>query len=270
MKKYFIVLVTISIFIDFGKVQAELIFSGVDTLITYKRFGFDFITEKTCTTTDDTKDCYSHFYFNPFSDPLLHYDIGVPLGHVIKMGMINLDSLKIAPHDSIFQKYLGRGDSIPPDSLFSRVGHSYFIKTGVDSRCQCKYFAKIRILGFRVLDSANRKVEMRFLWHFSPVGSKDLTTSGLDTFNLNTSVIAYTPLALHNTIQKSVFKVIGDRFTVPKECLGNGSYLIVYDLAGKRLGKIDVENQSQIYLSKIRGSKGRVKVVKVERRDGWK
>jgi hypothetical protein len=52
--------------------------------------------EKVCITTVDTKDCFNHFYFNPFADPNLHYDIGVPLGHIIKMGNINLDSLKVA------------------------------------------------------------------------------------------------------------------------------------------------------------------------------
>jgi hypothetical protein len=239
-------------------------FSGVDTLVTNEKVGFDFIMEKVCITTVDTKDCFNHFYFNPFADPNLHYDIGVPLGHIIKMGNINLDSLKVAPPDSIFNRYPAR-DSIPADSILTRIGHSYFIKTGFDWRYDSKFIAKIRILGLKVLDSSKRRVEMRFLWYFSPVGASDLTTSGLDTFDIGTPVIAHKAMVLCRSNHKNIFKVAGDRFIVPEEYIGSGAYLIVYDLAGKKQGRIAVGNRSQIDLSEVVRNRGRVVVVKVDK-----
>lgn len=201
---------------------------------------------------------------NPFRDTTLHYDIVVPLGYAVKMGNINLDSIKVAPYDTIFQKSPGRADSIPPDSLLFRIGHSYIIKTGQDPRDQRIRFAKIRILNFRVLDSANRRVEMRFLWACNVTGPRrELETSGLDTFNLNTPAIPRGGNAFHKTPVQTVFKVVGDRFVVPRELIGTGAYLTVYDLAGKRLGKVEVGSKSQIDLSRIRGSKGGVRVLRI-------
>jgi hypothetical protein len=124
-------------------------------------------------------------------------------------------------------------------------------------------FAKIRILNFRVLDSANRSVEMRFLWACNVNGSRNLTTTGLDTFDLNTPIFSRGHSALRKTGCKSVFKVVGDRFVVPRELLGTGAYLTVYDLAGKKLGRVEVGLSNTVDLRRIRKNPNAV-VVRVE------
>jgi hypothetical protein len=56
--------------------------------------------------------------------------------------------------------------------------------------------------------------------------------------------------------------VVGDRFTVPQELVGSGVVLGVYDLRGKRLGRITVGNRKTIDLGAIAG-KGRGGIVVV-------
>jgi hypothetical protein len=60
-----------------------------------------------------------------------------------------------------------------------------------------------------------------------------------------------------------MFKVVGDRFVLPRELLGIGAYLTVYDLAGKKLGRVVVGDKEQVDLSKIQGSRGEVRVVRI-------
>ncbi len=265
MNKKRVVIFLILLTAAFYHEPKALILSGVDTLITYKRIGFDFINQKACTTSSNTSDCIKHFYFHPYFDNTIwNYYIGVDFGYGIYMGKVNLDSLKTAPSDLEFQKSPGRADSIPPDSLLSRVGNSYWIKTGVDPRNNRLYFAKIRIVGFRVIDSASRRVEMRFLYACSPNGSRSIITS-LDTFHFdNTAAQARRGYRGAASLSAGgTFKVVGDRFMVPPELVGSGAVLGVYDLRGKRLGRITVGNRRTIDLGGIRG-KGRGVVVRKE------
>lgn len=262
MKRYFRLTVLLFLIANIGSIQAITIFSGIDTVITRKTYGFDFVTQKVCTTTTNTNMYTSQMYFTPFRDPELHYDIVVPEGYLIKLGMVNLDSIKIAPHDSIFQKN-GRADSIPPDSLLSRVGQSYLIHTGLDRRDDNVYIVKLRILGMKVLDSAKKNVEMRFLWCYSPDGYRNYTTSGLDTFNYSTTVISRTPSALKKINRTNVFKVTGNKFIVPKEFIGTGAYLTVYDLAGRKLWRMAIGKNTEIDISNIQGCRDLMRVIRV-------
>lgn len=263
MKKYILFPILLFVILNSGHTQ-DIKFSDIDTLTTHQKFGFDFIMDRACTTTtSNLPECSNHFYIAVFGDNGNHFDIRVPSGYAVKMGMVNLDSLKIAPPDSIFKKTPGRADSIPIDSLFTRIGHSYFIRTGRDYYDNA-YFAKIRIMGLRFLDSTKFRVEMRFLWFCPLTSSKDLTTSGLDTFEFGTPVIAHKPVTLRKANHKSVFKVAGDRFIVPGEYIGSGAYLNVYDLAGKKLGRIAVGDRSQICLTHFDRKMSRVKLIKIE------
>jgi hypothetical protein len=244
-----------------------LILSGVDTISYSHEFGFDFINQQACTTFtyNSSYGCYNHFSFF-YNSGIGQFELGVEYGYGIQAGKVNLDSIKTAPPDSSFKLSL-HVDSIPQDSLSSYVGDSYIIKTGADPRDGWIYFAKIRILGFRVIDSANHQVEMRFLWACNDLAPiRDLTTSGLDTFNLSTTILSQGSSPFRNISPNNVFKVVGDRFVIPKEFVGTGAYLTVYDLTGKKLGSVAVGNKAQVDLSSVRGSRGGVMVVRVERR----
>jgi hypothetical protein len=245
--------------------------SGVDTLINANsgsgfKPGFDFIEQKACTTSFDYPGCHNHFLFNLYSYPKWYWHIVIDGGYGAKMGKVNLDSLKTAPSDLEFQKSPARADSIPPDSLASRVGNSYWIKTGNDPRPAWAgvYYAKIRVLNFRVIDSASRKVEMVFLWAYNGTGVRGVTTSGLDTFHFdNTAAQARRGYSGAASLSAGgALKVVGDRFTVPQELVGSGVVLGVYDLRGKRLGRITVGNRKTIDLGAIAG-KGRGGIVVV-------
>ena len=62
---------------------------------------------------------------------------------------------------------------------------------------------------------------------------------------------------------QTVFRVVGDSFMVPKELIGTGAYLTVYDFEGKRLGDINVVDNKTVDLRVVRKSRVAV-VVKVE------
>jgi hypothetical protein len=214
------------------------VFCNVDTLLMRVKIGFDFITQKACTTYDNYPGCHTHFFFHDFHDPELHYDLRVDGGYGIKMGKLNLDSMKSAPPDSVFNKQpFGKIDSIPPESLFSRVGNCYWIKTGIDPRVECSLHAKIKILGFKVIDSASRKIEMRFLYAYNDQGIKNVATSGLDTFHLGGTNTKQIKRSRFNAElrKQHVFTFVGDGFTVPMEFRASGTIFSVYDLTGKRL-----------------------------------
>jgi hypothetical protein len=242
---------------------------GVDTLLTNKgyvpgvKYGFDFVTQTACTSFSDYPGCHSHFFFSPFSSPERHFDIWmIGGGYAVKMGKVNLDSLKTAPTDLEFQKSPGRADSIPPDSLSSRVGNSYWIKTGVDPRDHMKYFAKIRILSMKVLDSANRKVEMVFLWGCNVNGGRTAITSDLDTFHFGTTAVIpgnsgkAIKAGAGSAGSRKVFMVAGERFVVPAG-LDRDTKLWVYDLAGKKLGSIVAGRDGVVDLRGVRkGGRG--------------
>jgi hypothetical protein len=90
---------------------------------------------------------------------------------------------------------------------------------------------------------------MVFLWAFQFSNGRDLATSGLDTFNLSTVAISHRNNALSPRNTPNVFKVAGDRFTVPPHLLGSKTTLGVYDLRGKLLGNIVVGDRKVVDLS---------------------
>ena len=193
---------------------------------------------------------------------------------MLDLGKLNLDSVKTAPPDSIMKDDLGLGQpymffKITPDSLSKCVGNVYILKTATDPRpvWNRQFYAKIKILKFIVVDSAQHQIKMVFLWTFNRSGYPDLTTSGIDTFHLDPTIVArngfkLAPFAQGN--KNSVFKVVGDRFVLPPGLAGKVSALAVYDLSGKKLGSIAIKNEKAINLRQVIKNRG-VAVVKVER-----
>jgi hypothetical protein len=259
----------------FAKTNGGLILSGLDTMNYSAEKGFDFVTQEKCSLSADyspSYPCFKHFYLNAFEDPFLHYDLRVPNGYSVKSGKVNLDSLKNAPSDSIFSsnynvKHLI--DSIPPDSLSSRIGNVYVLKTGNDPRDGYPYHAKIKILKFIVLDSMSHSVKMIFLWAVNLTGYKDLTTQSLDTFHLDS-----TPTHTHDNplsatlatrpLTPTVFKVATGKFFIPLALQGTNAFLSIYDLSGKKLGRVSAGNSRVIDLRQFGVGRG-VVVVRVER-----
>jgi hypothetical protein len=244
-----------------------LILTGVDTILTNHEYGFDFINEVACTTLtyQPPYDCNNHFKFVYY--PMIgQFDLGVNNGYGIQCGKINLDSIRTAPPDSSF-KLLQHIDSIPQDSLSTYVGNSYIFKTGVDPRYSSIFFAKIRILGFRVIDSATHRIEMRFLWACNVNSSRNISTSNLDTFHLNTNAISNgaTRNPFVYSSRQKVFKVVGDRFIVPKELAGASVNLSVFNVAGKRLGRLLIKEKRVVDLKEIKEKNSGVIIVKIDR-----
>ena len=246
-----------------------LILSGLDTLEIPRDKGFDFVLQNACTSFTGNS-CIRHFEFFFYDPP---YSITVPVGYTVKMGKLNLDSIKNAPADSIFQKnQIGTVDNITPDSLSSRIGNVYLLKTAADPRPGYGYplYTKIKIIKFIVVDSAQHQIKMVFLWAYNDAGSPDLHTSGLDTFHLDTPVVvpgdnSYAGNICHNVfLKQSVFKVVGDIFTIPEQLVGSRAYLSVYDLKGKKLGTVKLGNERSLNLKKYTNCDG-VVIVKLEK-----
>jgi hypothetical protein len=237
----------------------------------FNKFGFDFLDQVACTTNGSYKGCYTNFY-------IIGSSIATGLvsnnGYGANMGKVNLDSLKTAPADSIFAKSPSTIDDIPFDSLPFRVGNSYWIKTGPDADGGQILFAKIRILSFPIMDSIKPETAMTFLYAVSPNGSRTCITSGLDTFHLpyyptgvlppEASPSKKTPV--FSSPGQLVFKVVGDRFFLPKELEGISGYLSVFSLAGRRLERVAFDGKTrEINLSGVGKSANGAVVVRVER-----
>jgi hypothetical protein len=261
-----------------AKTGAGLIFSGLDTLWSSRFPGFDFVTQTACTTFSGYSGCYSHFYFINTRYTTWYYEVGINIRagiaseYSMKMGKMNLDSVKSAPPDSILYKNpLGKIDSIPPDSLSSRIGNVYILKTATDPRPASNrpFYAKIKILKFIVIDSAQHSIKMVFLWTYNKSGYPDLTTSGLDTFHLdNTPTLTHdnslSATHANRSLTSAVFKVATGKFTMPLALQGSNSFLAVYDLSGKQLGRVGAGNSRVIDLRQFGTGRG-VVVVRVER-----
>jgi hypothetical protein len=188
------------------------------------------------------------------------------------MGKINLDSVKFAPPDSIlYQEPIGKIDSIPPDSLSSRIGNVYVFKTGTDPRpaWNMPFYAKIKILNLIVVDSASHSVKMAFLWAYNNSGTTDLRTSGLDTFHLDTVPTAIrsstlaSPRNSNLANPQNIFKVAGDFFNVPANLIGLKSHASVFDLSGRKLAEIPLGTSKILDLRRYGFSKG-VLLVRIE------
>jgi hypothetical protein len=260
-----------------GAQKSGLIINGIDTLWINKKIGFDFISQSACTTWNalyPNNSCYMHFYLNFYQDPNAHYDLRVPLGYAITLGRINLDSVKQAVSDSIFStKSIGKIDSVPPEFLSSYIGNCYILKTGIDSRPAYKIpvFAKIKILKVIVLDSTSHQIKMVFLWAYNDDGTRDLKTTGLDTFHLDTPTLIQQNSRFANSMNHTypnqyVFKVIGDKFVLPRELVGKVKWLTVWDLKGRELGRIEVGNlNGNIDLKRFVKLSGGIGVVRLEK-----
>lgn len=244
--------ILLSLIVHINSNAVTLILSGIDTIHTTNEYGFDFITQQACTTFSFTPpyDCSNHFtfYYYSFTKQFALNSAG---GYGYQAGKINLDSIKTAPPDSIFDKLSLHIDSLPQDSLRSFIGNCYIIKTGSDPRPAWSgvYYAKIKILNFKVIDSAQHQVDMIFLWVFQRSGSRSIPSSGLDTFHLSTSILSQRNSGISRHTTQNGFKIIGDRFIVPPYLLGSRTSLGVYDLRGKMLGKIIVGDKRVIDLS---------------------
>jgi hypothetical protein len=251
---------------SYSRTDAGLIFSGLDTLNIPREKGFDFVTQTACTSYF-VNTCILHFDMQYYS-PSLKYMIFVQNGYSINKGKMNLDSIKTAPNDSLFIGSL-EVDSIPPDSLSSRIGNVYVLKTGTDPRpfYDVPFYAKIKILKFIVLDSAKHDIKMVFLWAYNRSGDPDLHTSGLDTFHLDSTPISRNASNRPHAGQAAtalVFKVATGKFTVPVALQGSNAFLGVYDLAGKKIGRVAVGNNRVIDMRQFWAGRG-VVVVRVER-----
>ena len=228
-----------------------LTYSGVVTINDFNKFGFDFLDQVACTTNGSYKGCYTNFYIigSTIATGLVSNN-----GYGAKMGQVNLYFLKSAPADSIFAKSPSTIDDIPFDSLPFRVGNSYWIKTGPDAENNIIYYAKIRILSFPIMDSVKPETAMTFLYCFKCCRTKPTcVTSGLDTFHLPyypTGVLPPEASSSHKTAAyfasgQLVFKVVGDRFFLPKDLEGINGYLSVFSLAGRKLERIAFDGKAR-------------------------
>jgi hypothetical protein len=271
--QYFIVLIMFFMISNIlGKTDGGLILTGIDTL----RGGFDFVLQRPCTSSSDVG-CNAHFAFLWDGGYNGHLARLTGQGRMLDLGKLNLDSIKSAPADSVMKDDLGLGQpymffKIAPDSLSKCIGNVYLLKTGNDPRpaWNRSVYAKIKIIKFIVLDSAQHQIKMVFLWAANITGYKDLTTSGLDTFHLvSTPTCPFYSRVGGNRISQStggqqVFKVVGDRFVVPAELSGSGIQLVIYDLKGKKVGMVATNNNRVINLRQFAKGNGAF-VVKAKR-----
>ena len=252
--------------------QGQYVVTGLDTVDTYRRLAFDFVAAIACTTGMGYSGCFADFNFaaqGSISGGVTRwgYDIVPGGGYGAKEGKVNLDSLTTAPPDSIFTKSYQIADDIPVDSLQFRVGCSYWIKTAPYPVINQKMFAKLRILSFKVVDSANHKADMRFLWACDLTGDRNVPTSGLDTFHLATSGALSGPHSQVAAVAgKRSFAAVAGRFIVPQELAGRSGMLAVYSLTGRRLGSIQfTAHTREIDLKKAGILESGVLVVRFER-----
>ena len=234
--------------------ESGLILSGIDTLKVGQ--GFDFVLQRACTSSADLA-CKAHFGMS-WDGIGSFIALLTGIGLIVDSGKLNLDSIKSAPPDSLMKDDLGIGQPyrifrIAPDSLQKCVGNCYILKTGPDPRpfWAGVYFAKIKILGFDVIDSASHQVKMRFLWACQLTHARDLTTTSLDTFHLDTPTLNRPNSRFAKNVNSAapsqyVFKVMGDRFVLPKELVGKVKWLTVWDLRGRKIGRIEVGNERVI------------------------
>jgi hypothetical protein len=243
-----------------GKTEGGLILRGLDTLDIPREKGFDFVKQTACTSYF-VNTCVLNFD-EQFYPPSLKYVIFVQNGYSINKGKMNLDSIKQAPADSLFTGSL-YVDSIPPDSLSSRIGNVYLLKTAPDPRPGYNYslFAKIRIIKFIVIDSAQHQIKMIFLWGYNDSGIRDLTTKGLDTFHLDgtsalPSNLPPTSPANLSSVNKQFFMTTTSKFTLPQSLPGAYTFVTVYDLAGKMLGRAVADKNRVVDLRQFAQGKG--------------
>jgi len=261
MKIFFFVLAFIST--TFPK-SSGIISSGVDTIYYSQYYGFDFYEKKACLSGDRDPSCYCHFKFVHLEYLGGYCILASGSGAGILYGKANLDSIKSGPPDSVWARYQQYADTIPNDSLESIIGNVYLIKSGIDPRDGFPEYAKIKILNIIFRNKPEYQVDLVFLWAWQMAGTKDLRTSGLDTFHLDSIPTLQGNLAWGRSMQHSpqILRVVGDRVRIPQEWLGKAITIKAFDAQGKASQKPIIFKSG--YICKPAGSSEDVWFVKLE------
>ena len=144
----------------YSRTKDGLIYSGFDTIHYSHYYGFDFYAQKPCLIADLDPSCYSHFKFVHLEFIGKYLSAYVYKASLYGKSMLyrkaNLDSIKTAPHDSIWARYLQDADTIPDDSLVYTIGDIFLIKSGPDPRLGSPLYAKIKIRNYSRSSEHNR------------------------------------------------------------------------------------------------------------------
>lgn len=270
---FYLLLINFSLLATNNK-DEKLIYYGIDTLnsINWTAF-FDFVLQRPCSSETDynNTEFQEHLQFG-WDIPSTYALVISPVnGRFKDFGKMNLDSIKASPPDSELVEDNGGGPyrlfNVTPDSLKPLIGASYVIKTRSDPRPAWSgpFYAKLRILDFDIIDSANHEVEMVFLWACQMDHSKDLQTSNLDTFDIPVSIVSdfnKFKFTLVNNKTQSVFKIIGNKFTIPENLIGKVKFVEIYDLQGRLIKKIKIRKNDQAFDICSVGSLNKIFIVK--------
>jgi len=237
-------ILAIAVYSIYAKNTGGLIYTGIDTIHYSNQYGFDFYAEAVC-STGHPGGCFSHFNFAHLE--YLHgYVLLAGDGKSIRYGRYNLDSIKVAPPDSIWAKYQAYADTIPDDSLANTIGDIFLIKSGSDPRLRSQLYAKIKILNIIFRNKAEFQVDVVFLWACQLNGGKDLGTTGLDTFHLDSIPTIARSGRLKGAIshEPGVMRIVGNTARIPAEWVGNTGHIKLFDMKGR------VANLSPILINK--------------------
>jgi hypothetical protein len=262
-RNVFLLIILLFSISGFGESKIILLQNGIDTLQIPGNKGFDFLLGRVCKEVVNggvNDSCFSHIEFRSFNN---YYKLNSNDGYALKMGKVNLDSIYNAPPDSVFlRNEIGVVDSFNSDSLIKSVGDVYILKTTVDPRKQYGLYVKFKILGFKMIDCANRGVEMRFLWNANLSGLHDIGSYlPIDTFRLDTSGTHCVSLSFRNIFKKpamreKAIKFVGFKNAVIKESMGGNMRLGVFDIRGKKQGEILLSNNQIIGWRQFEKSNG--------------
>jgi hypothetical protein len=248
----FSVLIMLSINNVTANEKAGLVIYGIDTLfINGYLFGFDFVMQRACTSSTDNQ-CNAHFNIG-WSTENFYLAWIMGQGLALDLGKLNLDSIKAAPPDSLMKDNLGLGQlfrifRIAQDSLQNCLGNCYIIKTAIDPRPAIKvhFYSKFKILKIMVVDSTNHYIKMVLLWAYNSDALHDLTTSGIDTFHLETPTLNQSGRNLlrnekYASMNQHAFKVVENDFRLPQAFLGKVKSFSIWNSQGKKLAQIKMD-----------------------------
>jgi hypothetical protein len=251
----------------YAKTQSGLILSGMDTLFDDAQHnGMDFVLQRPCTSATLDPGCNAHFGFDFITDA--YFTALAGQGRALDMGKQNLDSIKSAPPESQMNSELVPGYrysifKIIPDSLRKCIGNCYILETGIDPRPTLKvhFYAKFKILKFNAVDSINHYFKMVFLWAYNSDALHDLTTSGLDTFHLETPTLSQSEGNLlrnekYASMNQHAFKVLENDFRLPQTFLGKAKSFSIWNSQGRKLAQIRL-NKTNLLIQMPKDLKGK-------------